>query len=67
MRVKPADISVSTKKNSWERLDKDKLLLKNSAVKLGISKPTIQNWRENHQKTKGCCTLLCHYQQPPGL
>lgn len=67
MRVKPADVSVSTKQNSWQRLDKDKFHFKSSAVKLGISKATIQNWREKHQKTKGCCTLLCHYQHPPGL
>lgn len=67
MRVKPAEVSVNTKQNSWARLDKDKLLLKNSAVRLGISMATIQNWREKHQKTKGRCTLLCHYQHLLGL
>lgn len=67
MRVKPVDISVSTIQNSWERLDKEKLLLKNSAVRVGINKATIQNWREKNQKTKGCCTLFCHYQHLLGL
>lgn len=67
MRVKPADVSVSTKQNSCERLDKDKLLLKNSAIRLGISIVTIQNRRKKHQKTKEHCTLLCHYQHLLGL
>ena len=45
-RVEPASVSAKAKLGALEITDKDKLLLRNSAVKSGISQTADENWKE---------------------